>query len=129
MGLVPSAEERGTISSALASVEEQLGDSNEAACTDGESLDLDGACEYARRGRGQRRRPSAGWASLTPTEKQVVKLVVEGLSNPQIGQRLFISRGTVKTHLAHVFAKLGVSTRAELAVAATRHDDPKGHLP
>jgi DNA-binding CsgD family transcriptional regulator len=37
------------------------------------------------------------------------------------GERLFISRGTVKTHLQHVFAKLGVRTRAELAAAAIRH--------
>jgi DNA-binding NarL/FixJ family response regulator len=53
-------------------------------------------------------------------ELDVVRLVTEGLTNPQIGERLFVSRGTVKTHLAHVFAKLGVSTRAELATEATR---------
>ena len=124
MALLPSAEERATIRATRARIEEQLLDRSEGAFADGESLDLDSACEYARRGRGQRRRPSTGWASLTPTEQQVVNLVVEGLTNPQIGQRLFISRGTVKTHLAHVFAKLGVTSRAELAVAATRHDEP-----
>jgi DNA-binding CsgD family transcriptional regulator len=124
MALSPGAEEQATIRAARSRVEEQLGDRGETAFADGESLDLDGACEYARRGRGQRRRPSTGWASLTPTEQQVVNLIVEGLTNPQIGQRLFISRGTVKSHLAHVFAKLGVTTRAELAVAATRHDPP-----
>ncbi len=127
MALVPGAEERATISAALARIEEQLGDRSETAFADGESLDLDGACEYARRGRGQRRRPSSGWASLTPTEQHVVNLVVEGLTNPQIGQRLFISRGTVKTHLGHVFAKLGVTTRAQLAVAVTRHSEPQRH--
>lgn len=42
------------------------------------------------------------------------------LTNPAIGERLFVSRGTVKTHLEHVFAKLGVRSRAELATAATR---------
>ncbi|MGH9010387.1 MAG: helix-turn-helix domain-containing protein [Acidimicrobiia bacterium] len=47
-------------------------------------------------------------------------LVVDGHSNPQIAERLFMSRGTVKAHLAHVFAKLGVSTRAELAAVAAR---------
>jgi DNA-binding NarL/FixJ family response regulator len=45
--------------------------------------------------------------------------VVEGLTNPQIGERMFISRGTVKVHLSHTFAKLGTSTRAELAAEAT----------
>jgi predicted ATPase/class 3 adenylate cyclase/DNA-binding CsgD family transcriptional regulator len=125
MALTPSAEELATITAAQAVVEERLRDRSEADITGGDSLDLDGACEYARRGRGQRRRPSTGWASLTPTEQQVVNLVVKGLSNPQIGERLFVSRGTVKTHLAHIFAKLGVTTRAELAVAATRHGEPQ----
>ncbi|MFD3400808.1 LuxR C-terminal-related transcriptional regulator [Kribbella sp. NPDC058693] len=78
-------------------------------------LSLDEAVAYARRTRGARGRPSSGWASLTPTEQQVVDLAVEGLSNPAIGERLFMSRGTVKTHLAHVYAKLGVANRTELA--------------
>ena len=64
--------------------------------------------------------PSTGWASLTPSELQVVGLVAEGLSNPLIGERLFVSRRTVQTHLKHVFAKLGVTSRAELASKATR---------
>ncbi|NIK62219.1 helix-turn-helix transcriptional regulator [Kribbella shirazensis] len=79
------------------------------------TLSLDEAVAYARRTRGARGRPSSGWASLTPTEEQVVALAVEGLSNPEIGERLFMSRGTVKTHLAHVYAKLGVANRTELA--------------
>jgi DNA-binding CsgD family transcriptional regulator len=69
-----------------------------------------------RRGvRGPRRRPQFGWQSLTPTEHTVAALVAEGLSNPQIGERLFISRRTVQAHLVHVFAKLGISSRAQLA--------------
>jgi DNA-binding NarL/FixJ family response regulator len=47
-------------------------------------------------------------------------LVATGLTNPQIAERMFIARGTVKVHLSHVFAKLGVSTRAELAGQATK---------
>jgi DNA-binding CsgD family transcriptional regulator len=47
-----------------------------------------------------------------------VRLAAEGLTNPEIGQRLFMSRGTVKTHLAHVFAKVGVANRTELATMA-----------
>ena len=46
--------------------------------------------------------------------------MTEGLTNPQIGERMFISRGTVKVHLSHIYAKLGVSTRSELAAGATR---------
>lgn len=71
-----------------------------------------------RGARGIRRRPASGWASLTPSEVDVVRLVVEGLSNPVIGHRLFISRHTVETHLRHVFAKVGASSRTELAVEA-----------
>jgi DNA-binding CsgD family transcriptional regulator len=69
--------------------------------------------------RSARRRPSTGWASLTPTELDVVRLVIEGLNNPEIGTRLFMGRGTVKTHLSHVYAKLGISNRTELARLAT----------
>jgi DNA-binding CsgD family transcriptional regulator len=86
----------------------------------GRAMSLDEAVAYSARGRGERKRPSLGWASLTPTEVEVVCQVAEGLTNPQIAGRLFVSRSTVKTHLSHIFAKLGVSTRAELAAAATR---------
>jgi DNA-binding NarL/FixJ family response regulator len=50
----------------------------------------------------------------------VVELVAQGLTNPQIGERMFIARGTVKVHLSHIFAKLDIATRAELAADATR---------
>jgi predicted ATPase/DNA-binding CsgD family transcriptional regulator len=98
-----------------------LGDDFPRIATEGQQLDGPAAVAYARRARGERRRPSFGWDSLTPTELEVVKLAAAGLTNPAIGERLFISRGTVKTHLLHVFAKLGVHTRAELAAAAIRH--------
>jgi len=74
-----------------------------------------------RRGRrGARGRPQSGWRSLTPTEHTVAGLVAEGLSNPQIGANMYISRRTVQTHLAHVFAKLDISSRAQLAAEVTR---------
>ena len=74
-----------------------------------------------RRGRRRtRRRPSKGWESLTPTEIEVVLLVTQGLTNVEIGRRLFISRRTVETHLSHIFAKLGVSSRVQLAAHASR---------
>jgi DNA-binding CsgD family transcriptional regulator len=65
--------------------------------------------------RGQRRRPSSGWASLTPNELIICRLVAEGLTNREVGRRLYISPHTVNTHLRHIFQKLSVSTRAELA--------------
>jgi DNA-binding CsgD family transcriptional regulator/tetratricopeptide (TPR) repeat protein len=65
--------------------------------------------------RGGRRRPEHGWGSLTATERVVSELVAEGLTNRQVAQRLHISPHTVNTHLRHVFQKLAVSTRAELA--------------
>jgi predicted ATPase/class 3 adenylate cyclase/DNA-binding CsgD family transcriptional regulator/tetratricopeptide (TPR) repeat protein len=83
-------------------------------------LPLGEMLEYVSRARGERKRPSAGWDSLTPTEMRIVALVATGLTNPQVAERMFIARGTVKVHLSHVFAKLGVSTRAELATQATR---------
>ena len=76
--------------------------------------------DYARRGRGPRRRPTLGWESLTPTELEVAKLVAEGLTNPQIAERMFISRKTVTTHLSHVFAKLDIPSRAALSAEVTR---------
>ncbi len=69
--------------------------------------------------------PTHGWESLTPTELQVVELVASGLTNPQIGERLFISKRTVQTHVAHVFTKLGVSTRAALAADAAGRDQSR----
>ena len=91
------------------------------AWADGARLTLDEAVAYARRSRGARRRPATGWASLTPTELDVVRLVADGLTNPEIGGRLFMSRGTVKAHLSHVYAKLEVANRTELATLATPH--------
>lgn len=84
----------------------------------GAELDRDALRDYVRRGRGERKRATTGWASLTATEQQVVGLVAEGLSNPAIAEKLFMSVATVKSHLTHVYAKLGLSSRAELVAAA-----------
>jgi len=105
----------------IAAVREALGpDEFEQARTEGLALSIDDAVAYVRRGRGKRKRPSHGWDSLTPTELQVVDLIAEGLTNPRIADRLLVSPRTVQTHLAHVFTKLAVSTRAELAVKAAQ---------
>lgn len=88
-----------------------------------EGLTLEDAITQTLRSRGTRLRPDSGWPSLTPTELEVVALVGNGLSNPEIAERLFMSRSTVKTHLNHVFTKLGVSSRAELAAEFVRNRD------
>ena len=92
----------------------------QAAWAEGAALPVAAAVAYASRARGERKRPSSGWAGLTPTEIEVVRLVAQGLTNPEVAERLFIGRGTVKSHLGRVFTKLDVSTRAELAALATR---------
>ncbi len=87
-----------------------------------EALLREAGIRRGRRGRrGRQDRPQAGWVSLTPTERTVARFVAEGLSNPQIGDRLYISRRTVQTHLAHVFTKLDISSRAQLAAEISQH--------
>ena len=59
-------------------------------------------------------------AQLTERERDVLELVSQGLTNREVAQRLFISSGTVRTHLEHVYEKLGVRTRAGAVAAAFR---------
>ena len=63
----------------------------------------------------RRRRSRFGWTALTPRELDVVRLVTLGRPNPDIAAELFISRRTVEAHLSHVFQKVGVSNRTQLA--------------
>ena len=81
-----------------------------------------------RRGRrGSRpRRPATGWEALTPTEAEVARLVADGATNRQAAERLYKSARTVETHVSHVLAKLGVSSRSELAGLVTRLES-EGH--
>jgi DNA-binding CsgD family transcriptional regulator len=95
------------------------GEEFDTAWQEGTTLSVSEAVAYGSRGRG-RRLAAAGWESLTTAENRVVGLVAEGLSNPEIAQRLFISARTVQTHLRHVFAKLGVSSRTALAAEVVR---------
>jgi DNA-binding CsgD family transcriptional regulator len=106
----------------MTALRDALGDQDfESAWAEGASLSTEEAIAYAQRGRGQRKRPTNGWASLTPAERDVVRLVSEGLGNKDIATRLFISPRTVQTHLTHVYTKLGLGSRVQLVQEAARH--------
>jgi DNA-binding NarL/FixJ family response regulator len=111
---------RGAAARAATQARHSLGDDRfTQAWEEGQGLTLDNAVAYAARKAGGRKRPATGWASLTPAELEVVRLVSQGLRNDAIARQLFIAPGTVKVHLSHIFAKLGITTRAELAAQAT----------
>jgi len=61
--------------------------------------------------------------SLTDRERQIMRLVSEGLSNKEIGRRLNLTDGTIKVHLHHIFEKLEVTNRTALAAFAMSQDD------
>ena len=67
-----------------------------------------------------RKRPKHGWEALTRSERAVVDLVAEGLSNPEVAERLYLSRHTVKRHLANAMLKLDITSRRELMLRALR---------
>jgi DNA-binding NarL/FixJ family response regulator len=60
-------------------------------------------------------------ASLTPREREVLELIATGLTNDEIADRLVLGAGTVKTHVNHIFLKLGVRNRAEVVIFAFDH--------
>jgi DNA-binding CsgD family transcriptional regulator len=106
----------------VAALRDMMGEKDfESAWAEGAALSTEEAIAYAQRGRGERKRPSSGWASLTPAEREVVRLVSEGLGNNDIATRLFVSPRTVQSHLTHVYAKLGLSSRVQLVQEAARH--------
>jgi predicted ATPase/DNA-binding CsgD family transcriptional regulator len=100
-----------------------LGDATfDAEYAAGRDLIDDRLFEYLERSRGSRRRPQIGWLSLTPTERAVAELVRDGLQNREIAQRLLMGAETVKTHLSHIFSKLDINKRAQLAAIVASQD-------
>ena len=73
--------------------------------------------ELVTAGAHPRRDRLSGLEALTPSERRAARMAAEGLSNPEIAQSLFLTRRTVETHLTHVYQKLGIGSREELAAA------------
>jgi len=67
-------------------------------------------------------RPLTIGQDLTNREREVLRLLVDGLSNPEIAEQLNLSRSTVKTHVSHILEKLGVDSRVEVVTLAIRHN-------
>lgn len=73
-------------------------------------------------------REDAAVADLSPRERDILALIGEGMTNRQIGRRLFLSEKTVKNHVSRLLAKLGVERRVQAAVLATRgHPQQEQH--
>jgi predicted ATPase/DNA-binding CsgD family transcriptional regulator len=119
LGIVRWAPDQPRVEALERDLRRELGeDGFGAAWDEGGRLTLDEAVAWVRRGRGARKRPPGGWESLTPTELEVTRHVAAGLTNAEIGRAMFISSGTVKTHLSHIYAKLGLRNRAQLTAEA-----------
>ena len=83
----------------------------------------------AQRAHGRPDPAAARWPELTASEFAVVRLVTEGASDREVAQRLYISAHTVNSHLRHVFAKLGIRSRVELARQAGERQGARSLIP
>jgi DNA-binding NarL/FixJ family response regulator len=119
MQLVRDTAEDAEYQSLMDKLNQDLGPEtiNDLQCGAANS-DLEEIIGLISRMRGKRAHALTGWASLAKTERRVVSLATEGLSNPQIAERMFIARGTVKVHLSHIYGKPDVASRTQLATKA-----------
>jgi DNA-binding CsgD family transcriptional regulator len=122
-GVTRRIARQGQYESDVDTVRDQLGNGFTEPWTQGSLLTVDQAVEFARRGRGERRRPATGWDSLTATEMKVAALVADGRTNPEIATALIMGRATVKTHVSNILDKLGLANRTQIATETLRHQD------
>jgi DNA-binding CsgD family transcriptional regulator len=112
----PRLEARHLVEPVVADLRQRLPAQDfEAAWSEGLTMSPAEAVRTVTKSHGTTQRPDKGWPSLTDSEREVVRLVAEGHTNKEVGQRLMISPNTARRHLNHVFNKLGVSSRTELA--------------
>jgi DNA-binding NarL/FixJ family response regulator len=91
-------------------------------------LDPQAAAKVMTRMRDQATRADP-LAALTPQERRILELIGEGLTNRQIGERMFLAEKTVKNYISALFAKLGMQRRTQAAAYATRIFDNSDHTP
>jgi DNA-binding CsgD family transcriptional regulator len=86
--------------------------------------------DYGVKRAGRRPDPATAlWPELSASEVAVVQLVIQGATDREVAQRLYISAHTVNSHLRHVFAKLGIRSRVELAHWASQRQAAELPLP
>jgi DNA-binding NarL/FixJ family response regulator len=95
----------------------------------GSLLDPRATAALLDRLRGTTARPDDPLAALTDQERAVLDLIAEGLTNRQIGQRMFLAEKTVKNYVSHLLAKLGLQRRTQVAVLATKLHAQDGQPP
>jgi NarL family two-component system response regulator LiaR len=120
--LVQGALEAGAIGYLLKNVSaDELVDAIRAAHAGRPTLAPEAAQVLIRATRSAAEPPPLGH-DLTPREREVLALMVEGLNNPEIAERLVVSRSTVKFHVSSILSKLGASGRTEAVALAVQHD-------